>query len=145
MKWLSTVAEADEGEIKIEKMVLDENGYPQPTGEFETIKADALVLALGQETDLSCVDKLGVTVEKGSVVVNECMMTSVEGVFAGGDMVPGERNVTVATANLPPVQWTRGLQDEIINRLPGGLKQNLTSSIRGTTRMLRRPFARCWI
>lgn len=96
MKWLSTVAEADEGEIKIEKMVLDENGYPQPTGEFETIKADALVLALGQETDLSCVDKLGVAVEKGSVVVNECMMTSVDGVFAGGDMVPGERNVTVA-------------------------------------------------
>ncbi len=96
MKWLSTVAEAKEGAIKIEKMRLDENGFPKPTGEFETIEADALVLALGQETDLGLIENLGLTVEKGSVVVDATMMTNVEGIFAGGDMVPGERNVTVA-------------------------------------------------
>ena len=28
MKWLSTIAHADEGEIRIEKMALDENGRP---------------------------------------------------------------------------------------------------------------------
>ena len=53
MKWLSTVKEAESGEIKIEKMELDENGKPKGTGEFETIAADSLVLALGQHTDRS--------------------------------------------------------------------------------------------
>ena len=37
MKWLSTIKAAEEGEVRIEKMVLDENGKPQPTGEFETV------------------------------------------------------------------------------------------------------------
>lgn len=97
MKWLSTISEAERGTIRIEKMKLDESGYPQPTGEYETIEADSLVLALGQETNLSFLSALpDLKVEKGSVVVDERMMTSVPGIFAGGDMVPGDRNVTVA-------------------------------------------------
>lgn len=97
MKWLSTISEAERGTIRIEKMKLDESGYPQPTGEYETIEADSLVLALGQETDLSFLSALpDLKVEKGSVVVDERMMTSVPGIFAGGDVVPGDRNVTVA-------------------------------------------------
>jgi 2-oxoacid:acceptor oxidoreductase delta subunit (pyruvate/2-ketoisovalerate family) len=96
MKWLSTVSSANEGEIWIEKMTLDADGRPQPTGELEQIKADSLVLALGQETDLTLLSKLDLKTEKGSVVVDQSMMTSVEGIFAGGDMVPGDRNVTVA-------------------------------------------------
>lgn len=97
MKWLSTISEAERGTIRIEKMKLDESGYPQPTGEYETIEADSLVLALGQETNLSLLSALpDLKVEKGSVVVDERMMTSVPGIFAGGDVVPGDRNVTVA-------------------------------------------------
>lgn len=97
MKWLSTISQADEGKIKIEKMALDESGYPQPTGEFETIAADSVVLALGQETNLSFLSGVdGLKIEKGSVEVDAAMMTSVPGIFAGGDMVPGERNVTTA-------------------------------------------------
>ena len=97
MKWLSTIADAEEGEIRIEKMRLDENGQPQPTGEFETVDADSVVLALGQETDLTLLDGIdGLTVTKGSVDVDAQMMTGHPGVFAGGDMVQGERNVTVA-------------------------------------------------
>lgn len=97
MKWLSTISEAERGTIRIEKMKLDESGYPQPTGEYETIEADSLVLALGQETNLSFLSSLpDLKVEKGSVVVDERMMTSVPGIFAGGDVVPGDRNVTVA-------------------------------------------------
>ena len=53
MKWLSTIKRMDEGMITVEKMVLDQNGFPQPTGEFETLEADSLVLALGQDVDLS--------------------------------------------------------------------------------------------
>lgn len=97
MKWLATISEAERGTIRIEKMKLDESGYPQPTGEYETIEADSLVLALGQETNLSFLSALpDLKVEKGSVVVDERMMTSVPGIFAGGDVVPGDRNVTVA-------------------------------------------------
>ena len=37
-------------------MELDETGFPQPTGELDELEADTLVLALGQETDLSLLD-----------------------------------------------------------------------------------------
>ncbi len=43
MRWLSTVAHADGGTLRIEKMRLDDNGFPQPTGEFEELSADCLV------------------------------------------------------------------------------------------------------
>ena len=56
MKWLSTIKQADDGKLVIERMELDETGFPQPTGELEELEADSLVLALGQETDLGLLD-----------------------------------------------------------------------------------------
>lgn len=95
MKWLSTVKHADAGQLKIEKMALDENGFPQPTGEFEDLEADSLVLALGQEVDLSLLNDLpDLEVRDGVVQVDRMMMTGHQGIFAGGDMVPAERTVT---------------------------------------------------
>jgi Pyruvate/2-oxoacid:ferredoxin oxidoreductase delta subunit len=77
-------------------MELDETGFPQPTGEVEELEADSLVLALGQETDLSLLDGVpGIEVDDGVVEVGPYMMTGYPGVFAGGDMVPAERTVTV--------------------------------------------------
>jgi NADPH-dependent glutamate synthase beta chain and related oxidoreductases len=114
MKWLSTITQADGGKVVIERMRLDETGFPQPTGEFEELAADAVVLALGQEPDLSLLDGLpGVEIEHGVVRVDETMMTGCPGVFAGGDMVPGERTVTVAvghgkTAARHIDAWLRG-------------------------------------
>jgi NADPH-dependent glutamate synthase beta subunit-like oxidoreductase len=100
MKWLSTVAHADEGKLVIEKMELDETGFPQPTGEFEELEADSLVLALGQDTDLSLLEGVpGIEVEDGVVKVGPNMMTGHAGIFAGGDMVPAERTVTVAVGH----------------------------------------------
>ncbi len=97
MKWLTTVKEAGEATLMVEKMALDENGFPQPTGEFETIEADSLVLALGQDVDLGLLAVVpGLTFDNGSVAVDAGMMTGHPGIFAGGDMVPGERTVTVA-------------------------------------------------
>jgi 2-oxoacid:acceptor oxidoreductase gamma subunit (pyruvate/2-ketoisovalerate family) len=82
--------------VVIEKMELDETGFPQPTGELEELKADSVVLALGQDTDLSLLDGVeGIEVEDGVVKVARNMMTGHEGVFAGGDMVPDERTVPV--------------------------------------------------
>jgi 2-oxoacid:acceptor oxidoreductase delta subunit (pyruvate/2-ketoisovalerate family) len=98
VKWLSTIKQAGEGEITIEKMRLDEKGNPQPTGELETLAADSVVLALGQDVDLSLLDEVpGLTMKEGVVQVDPAtMMTGHPGLFAGGDMVPAERNVTVA-------------------------------------------------
>jgi len=97
VRWLSTVAHADAGKLLIEKMKLDETGFPQPTGEFEELAADCLVLALGQNADLSVLqDVPGVTFSDGVVEVGPDLMTGYPGIFAGGDMVPSERTVTVA-------------------------------------------------
>ena len=96
MKWLSTIKRADEGRLVLERMELDETGFPQPTGELEELEADSLVLALGQEADLSLLDGIpGIEVEDGVVQVGPDLMTGHAGIFAGGDMVPAERTVTV--------------------------------------------------
>ena len=95
MMWLSTIARADGGKLTVEKMELDETGFPQPTGELTELDADAVVLALGQETDLSLIAGAeGVVVNDGVVAVGNDQMTDCPGIFAGGDMVEGERTVT---------------------------------------------------
>jgi 2-oxoacid:acceptor oxidoreductase delta subunit (pyruvate/2-ketoisovalerate family) len=100
MKWLSTIKRMDEGKITVEKMVLDDKGFPQPTGELETLEADSLVLALGQDVDLSLLDGIpGLAIKDGVVQVGPDMMTGAHGIFAGGDMVPAERTVTVAVGH----------------------------------------------
>jgi NADPH-dependent glutamate synthase beta subunit-like oxidoreductase len=101
VNWLRTITQAGEGEIKVERMALDENGWPQPTGEFESIEADTLVMALGQNVDQSVLTRLpGVVLNDDAVVeVGPEMMTAYPGVFAGGDMVPSERTVTVAVGH----------------------------------------------
>jgi 2-oxoacid:acceptor oxidoreductase delta subunit (pyruvate/2-ketoisovalerate family) len=97
VRWLSTVAQAQAGKLVIEKMRLDDTGFPQPTGEFEELAADCLVLALGQDADLAVLDGVpGVTFSGGTVDVGPDLMTGYPGVFAGGDMVPADRTVTVA-------------------------------------------------
>ena len=97
IKWLSTIKQANESSITVEKMALDDKGFPQPTGEFETLEADSVVLALGQDVDLSLIEGVpGLTVDDGVVQVDANMMTGHAGIFAGGDMVPADRNVTVA-------------------------------------------------
>jgi len=101
VKWLSTIKSADGSALTIEKMRLDEHGNPQPTGEFETLESDSLVLALGQDVDLSLLDGVpGLVMKNGVVQVDPLtMMTGHPGLFAGGDMVPAERNVTVAVGH----------------------------------------------
>ena len=100
VKWLSTIKHADGGEITVEKMTLDAKGFPQPTGEFEKLAADTVVLALGQEVDLGLLDKVpGLSIVDGVVKVGPNMMTGYPGIFAGGDMVPSERTVTVAVGH----------------------------------------------
>ncbi|TVZ40520.1 NADPH-dependent glutamate synthase beta subunit-like oxidoreductase [Alteromonadaceae bacterium 2753L.S.0a.02] len=101
INWLRTIHEIDEDQIKVEKMALDENGNPHPTGQFETLEADALILALGQNIDSQLMQHIpAIEFSKdGTVQVDENMMTGHPGIFAGGDMVPSQRTVTIATGH----------------------------------------------
>jgi len=101
INWLRTITAFDGPQLQVELMELDDTGYPQPTGAFETLAADTVILALGQETDTAFLRALPeVEFERdGTVQVSESMMTGSPGVFAGGDMVPSERTVTVGVGH----------------------------------------------
>jgi NADPH-dependent glutamate synthase beta subunit-like oxidoreductase len=101
INWLRTITEIGEGSITVEKMALDAGGYPQPTGEYETIAGDTVVLALGQNVDTSVIARIpDVTMSRDGVVeVGRDMMTGHQGIFAGGDMVPSERTITIAVGH----------------------------------------------
>ncbi|NNJ64006.1 MAG: NAD(P)-binding protein, partial [Xanthomonadales bacterium] len=125
INWLRTIREIDSTTFQVEVMEVDENGRPQPTGEIETLEADALVLALGQNVDTSVLERIpGVSMAWDGVVdVDGIMMTGAEGVFAGGDMVPSERTVTIATGHGKKAArhidaWLRGTAYEKEKREP---------------------------
>ncbi|WP_062378502.1 NAD(P)-binding protein [Demequina pelophila] len=98
VQWLSTISEVSGPTVTIERMELDEDGRPRGTGEFEELDADTVMLAVGQEADLSLL--AGVTdveVRDGVIAVDPgTLMTGRDGVFAAGDASPGSRTATFA-------------------------------------------------
>ena len=116
MRWLSTVDRFEGDHLVLEKMRLNAEGFPEPTGEFEELGADALLLALGQDTDLSLLAKApDVVVADGVVEVVATMMTGQRGVFAGGDAVPADRTATVAMGH--GKRAARGIDDYVFGRV----------------------------
>ncbi|MDR1930880.1 MAG: dihydrolipoyl dehydrogenase, partial [Treponema sp.] len=51
-----------------------------------TLAADTVLVSIGRTGDLSCAGEGGVKTEKGKVLVNDYMETSIPGVFAPGDI-----------------------------------------------------------
>jgi len=100
-QWLRKIAKGDESTLTVEEVTLDEQGKVQPTGRLETIEANTVILALGQRADTSFLKSVpGLQVrEDGTVEVDQTMMTGHPGIFAGGDMVPGDQSVTIATGH----------------------------------------------
>lgn len=101
IKWLSSIRDIGPDAMKVELMAIDAQGVPQPTGTFETLEADSVILALGQQAESGFLAALpGITLKPdGSVVVGADMMTGHAGIFAGGDLTPGTRTVTTATGH----------------------------------------------
>lgn len=100
INWLRTIKAVDETTFTVEVMEIVD-GKPVHTGRYETLEADALIMAVGQDTDTSFLKKVD-TIEfkkDGAVVVDHNMMTGAAGIFAGGDMVPSERSVTIAVGH----------------------------------------------
>lgn len=65
INWLRSIKEMDGHSITVEIMRVNEAGKPEGTGEFETLEADSLILALGQETDTAFLQNVeGITLTK---------------------------------------------------------------------------------
>ncbi len=61
------------------------------------IEADYLIMAIGSKPEKDTIEKLGIeTNSKGYITVNENYMTSIKGVFAGGDLIGGKATVAWA-------------------------------------------------
>jgi len=125
IKLLSRIRDMDDDTLNIEVMTLDANGKPQPTGVVETLKADSLILALGQNSDSGFLKNLpGIAfTPAGAVVITSDMMTGAPGVFAGGDCAPGDRTVTTATGQGKKAArhmdaWLRGAVYEALSAPP---------------------------
>jgi len=101
INWLRTIAAFDGPELTVEVMELDDEGKPHPTGRLETLAADTVIMAVGQDADTAFLRQVPDVEFKqdGTVVVSPSMMTGCPGVFAGGDMVPAERTVTVGVGH----------------------------------------------
>ncbi len=83
--------------------VFDENGRFNPafSDEEKVIPCDSVVLAIGQQADLSYLntdDGVQVT-PRGILKINEDLSTTSAGVFAGGDVAFGPRILVEAVAN----------------------------------------------
>ncbi len=101
INWLRTIAAFDGPELTVEVMELDDTGWPHPTGRLETLAADTVIMAVGQDADTAFLRQVpDIEFKKdGTVIVSPSMMTGCPGVFAGGDMVPSERTVTVGVGH----------------------------------------------
>lgn len=102
IKWLSTVKQFGDDEILVERMEMTSDGSAcVGTGQFERLKMDSLVLAVGQHSDVEFLKTVpGVRIGRGGVVeVDASMNTGNPGVFAGGDLIGGARTMTTAVGH----------------------------------------------
>jgi formate dehydrogenase beta subunit len=117
VRWMSTIKQFGQDEVVVERMQMAPDGSGTVgTGEFETLKADAIVLAVGEHADVGFLKALqGVRIGRGDVVeVDPHMSTGHPGVFAGGDMIGGARTMTAAVGHGKKAArnidaWLRGL------------------------------------
>ena len=84
--------------------VFDDRGRFSPQFDPATVmsvEADQVILAIGQATDLACVEAGSmVGVDRGLICADpETLQTAENGVFAGGDVVHGPRTVVEAIAS----------------------------------------------
>jgi NADPH-dependent glutamate synthase beta subunit-like oxidoreductase len=95
---LRSVKSIEKNGVTLEKMRV-EKGKAIGTNEFETIEADILIMANRQESDSGFMRSLTEMAfnEDGTISIDTQRMTGQEGIFAGGDMLPGEnRSATIA-------------------------------------------------
>lgn len=110
------------------KRTYDDNGRFNPVYDpdiRETFEVDSIILAIGQQADLSFLspdDRVELT-PQGTIKVNpETLATSAPGLFAGGDVAFGPRNLIEAVANgkraaLSIDDYLRGVKTDLVVNL----------------------------
>ncbi len=64
IRWLSVASRFGANGVTIESVELGPDGKPVPTGRFETLAADSLVLAIGEHSELDFLRNVpGVAIE----------------------------------------------------------------------------------
>jgi formate dehydrogenase (NADP+) beta subunit len=98
IRWLSVGTHFGADGVTVETVEMGPDGSTKPTGHFETLPADSLVLAVGQHSELDFLRGVpGIAIGPNQIVtVDDQFMTGHRGIFAGGDMVGGARTMTTA-------------------------------------------------
>jgi NADPH-dependent glutamate synthase beta subunit-like oxidoreductase len=110
------------------KRTYDENGRFNPVYDpdfSETFEADSVILAIGQQADLSFLtseDRVELTPQGTIKVHSGTLATSAPGLFAGGDVAFGPRNLIEAVANgkraaLSIDDYLRGVKTDLVVNL----------------------------
>lgn len=95
---LRSIQQISNKKITLSKLNI-EKGKAIKTNEIETIDADVLIIANKQSSDTNFLKNIeGIKInDDGTVVIDAQRMTGASGIFAGGDMLPGEnRSATIS-------------------------------------------------
>jgi len=92
INFLRRIKRVDSNELTLEVMEVVK-GKAEPTAEEVVLETDAIIFAMGQDVDASLYKDIeGIQCKPdGGIVINSQRMTGHEGIFAGGDMLPGEQ------------------------------------------------------
>nr|CAX84132.1 Pyridine nucleotide-disulphide oxidoreductase family protein [uncultured bacterium] len=102
LRVLRTIERIENGGLVLEERVLTDTNRSNPTGRFEYLeKVDTVVMALGQLVDDNSFLKgvPGLEFVGDGVKVDNLLRSGREGVWAGGDLIPAERNLTLAVGH----------------------------------------------
>jgi len=80
--------------VRFERQTLV-NGKLTPSGEFEVIEADMVFKAIGQQMLSTVLADAGVKLDGGRIATDDVGLTSVKGIWAGGDCRVGGLDLTV--------------------------------------------------
>ncbi len=113
--------------IKLQVMELgepDASGRRSPVpveGKFEFLNVDSVIMAIGQQTDISGLDGLELT-RKNTIVADEStFMTNIEGVFAVGDAT--NKGASIAVAAIGEAHKAADVIDSYLNGFTVGYRK----------------------
>ena len=98
LRFLQRIQSFKNETLEVEIMTI-EKGKAVGTNTYENLSTDLVINAFQQEADTAFLNNIPAIQLKGdgTVVINTERMTGAEGIFAGGDVLPGEqRSVTIA-------------------------------------------------
>ncbi len=112
----------ENGKVSAVKLQIMELGEPDASGrrspipvegKFEILPVDSVIMAIGQQTDVSGLDGLELT-RKNTIVADEAtFMTNIDGVFAVGDAT--NKGASIAVAAIGEAQKAADVIDSYLN------------------------------